>query len=130
MQRKGGVYACHETLRVAELEGVPLASFIARAIAFAIDMLLAIVSFMTLYLIVILVGIELGWINISGNVHFSFDPFHVGSSHEGSWKSIVFYVVFIALCNYVGNGATPGKRLMKIRAVVAGPRTFVSLALH
>ncbi len=109
------VYVGYETRRAAELEGVLLASFIARAIAFAIDMLLAICSFMALYLAVIIVGLKLGW--ISGNIHFSFDPFHLGSSHEDAWKSIAFYVIFIALCNYIGNGATPGKRLMKIRAV-------------
>ncbi len=100
---------------MAKLEGSPLASFVTRAVAFAVDMILAIASFVAVYAAAILVGVKLGW--IGGSIHFTFDPFHIGSSHEDSWKSVVYYVVFIALSNYIGNGATLGKRLMKIRAV-------------
>ena len=100
---------------MAELEGVPLASFSTRAIAFGIDMLLAIASFVVIYLTAVFLCIKLGW--ISGDVHIVFDPFHIGGSHEDAWKSVIYYLVFIALSNYIGNGATLGKRWMKIRAV-------------
>ena len=100
---------------MAELEGVPLASFTRRAIAFGIDMLLAIASYIGIYLTAVLVSIKLGW--VSGDVHIVFDPFHIGGSHEDAWKSFIYYLIFIALSNYIGNGATLGKRWMKIRAV-------------
>jgi len=52
----------------------------------------------------------LGWIH--DNLHIEFDPFH----HE-QWQSVVYFVLFIAASNYIGNGATIGKKVMKIRAV-------------
>lgn len=62
MARKSAVYIGNESARMAELEGVPLASFKARA-------------------------------------------------------ALIYFVLFIAASNYIGNGATIGKKIMKIRAV-------------
>jgi uncharacterized RDD family membrane protein YckC len=95
---------------MAELEGVPLASFPARAVAFAIDMAIAAVSFVGVGMAGALVAVKLGWIH--DNVLISFDPFH----HE-HWQSVIYFVVFIAASNYIGNGATIGKKAMKIRAL-------------
>jgi uncharacterized RDD family membrane protein YckC len=93
-----------------ELEGLPLASFAARAAAFALDMAIAAGSYIVPALIAAVVGIKMGWIH--DHVHITFDPFH----HE-HWESVVWVAVFISASNYVGNGATLGKRLLRIRAV-------------
>ena len=115
--REQRVYVGYETARMAELDGTPLASFSSRAVAFAIDMALSIVSFVVIALAVGLAAYKLGW--HGGKVHFVFDPFHIGKSHEdaSSWVSLVYYIAFVALSNYLGGGATIGKRAMKIRAV-------------
>lgn len=110
MSRSPAVYAGHESARMAELEGLPLASFQARAAAFAIDMILAALTFTIPAMLGAAVAIKMGWLH--DNVHIDFDPFH----HE-HWPSVIWFVVFIAASNYFGNGATIGKRVMKIRAV-------------
>jgi uncharacterized RDD family membrane protein YckC len=95
---------------MSELEGVPLASFRSRAVAFLIDFAIAALSFVVLGMAGAIAAIKLKW--RSADVHIDFDPFH----HE-HWESVVYFVVFIAASNYIGNGATLGKRIMKIRAV-------------
>jgi uncharacterized RDD family membrane protein YckC len=110
MATKPAVYVGHESARMAELEGVPLASFKARAAAFMIDFAIAAISFVALGMAGALAAIKLGWIR--DDVHIQFDPFH----HE-HWQSLIYFVLFIAASNYIGNGATVGKKIMKIRAV-------------
>jgi uncharacterized RDD family membrane protein YckC len=110
MARKLAVYNGHESARMAALDGAPLASFGARAAAFAIDFGIAAVSFVAVGMGGAAAAIKLGWLH--DNYHFEFDPFH----HE-HWGSFVYFVLFIAASNYIGNGATIGKRIMKIRAV-------------
>jgi uncharacterized RDD family membrane protein YckC len=110
MARKLAVYVGHESARMAELEGVPLASFTSRAIAFAIDFAIAAASFVPLGMGAAIAAIHMGWIH--GNVHIDFDPFH----HE-HWASLIYFVIFIGVSNYIGNGATIGKKIMGIRAV-------------
>ena len=110
MTRRLAVYQGHESARMAELEGTPLASFPQRAIAFTIDCFLAAPTFVPLGMLVAIAAIKLGWIHDHANV--TFDPFH----HE-AWQSSIYFVLFIAASNYIGNGATIGKRIMKIRVV-------------
>ena len=110
MERKPAVYLGHESARIAELEGVPLASFATRAMAFAMDMAIAALSFVIVGMTGAAAFIKLGWLH--DNVHVDFDPFH----HE-HWQSVVYFVLFIAASHYLGNGATIGKKIMKIRAV-------------
>ncbi len=95
---------------MAELEGTPLASFAARALAFAIDFFIAALTFIAFGIAGALLAHYLGWAH--GNFHVEFDPFH----HE-QWQSVIYFVLFIAASNYLGNGATLGKRAVKIRAV-------------
>ena len=73
MSRKPGIYIGHESARMAELEGAPLASFTARAIAFMIDFAMAAVSFVALGMAGALAVIKLGWRR--GDVHVEFAPF-------------------------------------------------------
>jgi len=95
---------------MAELEGLPLASFWSRFAAFMIDFTLAALTFAAAGMCGAVLLIKLGW--LQDNIHLDFDPFH----HE-HWESLVYFVLFIGVSNYIGNGATIGKRIMKIRAV-------------
>jgi len=110
MKRKPSVYKGHESARMAELEGVPLASFTSRAIAFLIDFAIAALIFVAAGVAGAVAFIKLGWLH--DGVHIEFNPFE----HE-RWQSVLYFVIFVAASNYLGNGATIGKRIMKIRAV-------------
>jgi uncharacterized RDD family membrane protein YckC len=110
MRRTLALYHGHESARMAELEGQPLASFLARAVAFFIDMVIASMSFVVPAILGAMVAVKMGW--VQHNVHITFDPFH----HE-HWESLIWYVVFIGASNYIGNGATIGKKILRIRAV-------------
>lgn len=103
------LYDPHETDRMRELEGAPLASFTARAAAFAIDMLVC----FTLFDVVLIGGDALlqraGLITHTENVVVQFNLEH--------WYSLVFIVVYFGLLNYWTNGRTLGKWLLRIRAV-------------
>jgi uncharacterized RDD family membrane protein YckC len=110
MRRSITVYRGHESARMLELEGAPLASFLARAAAFALDMFIAGICFVIPQMAAAVVAIKMGWVH--HDVHIKFDPLH----HE-HWESLVWMVVFIGVSNYIGNGATIGKKLLRIRAV-------------
>jgi uncharacterized RDD family membrane protein YckC len=103
-------YVFHESARMAELEGLPLASFWSRLAAFMIDFTLAALTFAAAGMGGAVLLIKLGL--LQDNIHLDFDPFH----HE-HWESLIYFVLFIGVSNYIGNGATIGKRIMKIRAV-------------
>ena len=110
MARVPALYKGHESARMLELEGVPLASFQRRAFAFFIDMAIAAVVYLACALPVVVVAIKKGWLH--DNFRITFDPFH----HE-EWPSVLWFVVFIGASNYIGNGATIGKKALRIRAV-------------
>jgi uncharacterized RDD family membrane protein YckC len=100
-----GVYRAHETARMQELEGSELASFGRRAAAFAIDFTIAGISFTALAFPATLLAVRRGWVH--ENIHLHFD-YH-------SWYSIVWSVLYFTLFGYLGNGKTPGKRLLGLR---------------
>lgn len=108
--KRSAVYRGHETDRMTELEGTPLAGFWSRYLAFGIDFAIVALTYVPAGMGAALLGIKLGWVH--QDVHIDFDPFH----HE-HWQSLVYLVVFLGLSNYIGNGATIGKKIMKIRAV-------------
>lgn len=110
MARALAQYHGHESVRMEQLEGRPLASFTARAVAFFIDIAIAAVSFMVAALAGVTIAVRKGWIR--HDVHIKFAPFH----HE-EWPSLMWFVVFISASNYIGNGATIGKKLLRVRAV-------------
>jgi uncharacterized RDD family membrane protein YckC len=97
----------HETARMHALDGVPLASFTSRAVAFVLDFLICFALFLAIIIPGGSLALRHGW--ITGDVHLEFNFHH--------WYSLILLVVYFSLSNYVGNGRTIGKRMMRIRAV-------------
>jgi uncharacterized RDD family membrane protein YckC len=102
-------YNAHETERMHQVHGAPLASFKARAIAFVIDFFAAFVLFVTVFILGARLASSLGLLKIETNVNLEFDLHH--------WYSILFVVLYFGLSTYLGNGKTPGKWLVGIRVV-------------
>ena len=90
-----------------ELDGVELASFGARACAFAIDFVIAGALFMVASFALGVIAKRLG---MKGDVKLELNFFE-------NWYSLVYLVLFFGLSCYIGNGKTLGKRLMHIRVV-------------
>ncbi len=110
----GTSYQAHETDRMRELDGVELAPFRNRALAFAVDLGLGAVLFISLFALVLLIA--------SGHVTLRWGPpgAREGTLHLNffkNWFSIVWWVFYFGLATYVGNGRTLGKWLMRIRVV-------------
>ena len=108
------LYRAHETDRMAELDGVELADFRQRALAFAID---AVLSFVAMLLALILAG--LAWWAIA--THGAFGRYNVQVNYESWVEQLVTetmtLVLYWGLFTYFWNGRTPGKRIMRIRVV-------------
>ena len=102
-------YEAHQTARMQELEGLELASFGQRAIAFAIDFMLAGAVFLA-GMFALIKLLPMSWLEGRGDIHLELDFLH-------NWYSIVYLVAFFGLSQYFGNGRTIGKRIMKIRVV-------------
>jgi len=102
-------YNAHETERMHQVHGAPLASFKARAIAFILDFLAAFVLFVAVFILSARLASRLGLLKIETNVNLKFDLHH--------WYSILFVVLYFGLFTYFGNGKTPGKWLLGIRVV-------------
>jgi uncharacterized RDD family membrane protein YckC len=94
-----------------ELNGVELASFASRAVAFAIDFVIAGVLFLVLlFTIATLLNrfTSLGQNNQHIKIELNFFE---------NWYSVVYLVVFFGLSIYFGDGRTLGKRVMGVRVV-------------
>jgi uncharacterized RDD family membrane protein YckC len=102
-------YNAHETERMNQVHGAPLASFKARAIAFVIDFFIAFVLFVAVFILGARLTSSLGLLKIETSVNLEFDLHH--------WYSILFVVLYFGLSTYLGNGKTPGKWLVGIRVV-------------
>jgi uncharacterized RDD family membrane protein YckC len=101
-------FDAHETARLKQLEGLPLASFGSRAAAFVVDFVLAAVIFMAVGVPATILLQRAGWIAESDiMLHFDFK----------SWYSVVAVIVYFGLSTYFGRGKTPGKALLRIRVV-------------
>jgi uncharacterized RDD family membrane protein YckC len=96
----------HETARLRELDGVKLASFARRSIAFLIDLIISV-----LFSSVILLGYEYvtGKFNTNNDIKIDFN--------FENWYSLIATVVYFGFSTYFGNGKTLGKKLLKIRVV-------------
>jgi len=102
------VFHPHGAEKAASLSGMPLASFKRRALAFILD--LGVVLFLFLVWNVPEIIHQFRTNKESQPVAIPFDPFH-------SFGGLVALVAYFGLVTYLGNGATPGKRFMKIRVV-------------
>jgi len=99
-------YNAHETARMMELDGASLAPFVRRAVAFLIDLMLAVLlSSIILY----------AYLYVSGKYNAS-DEIKIDFNFE-NWYSITATLLYFGLATYFGNGKTLGKKLLKIRVV-------------
>jgi uncharacterized RDD family membrane protein YckC len=90
-----------------QLHGARLATFKARAGAFAVDFLLVIL----LFLIFGILGSRAA--SHSGLVEGKFDL----QFNLSNWYTLVVFVAYYALATYLGNGRSIGKWLFRIRVV-------------
>jgi uncharacterized RDD family membrane protein YckC len=93
----------HETDRMHALEGLPLATLWQRVLGFLIDLFLALLLWIPL---------EYSWRRYllhEININLTWDFHEVGN--------VVTMLLYWAACNYLGNGQTPGKWLVRTRAV-------------
>jgi uncharacterized RDD family membrane protein YckC len=102
-------YNAHETERMHQVHGAPLASFKARAAAFVIDFFAAFVLFTAIFILGVRLLSSLGLLKVETDINLEFDLHH--------WYSLVFVVLYFGLSTYLGNGKTPGKWLLGIRVV-------------
>lgn len=96
-------FHAHESPRLQELEGLPLAAFWQRLVGYVIDVLIAVVLW---------APVEILWrvkVLHQQQVHIVWD------FHEA--VNLIFLLLYFGLANYIGNGRTPGKRAARTRAV-------------
>jgi uncharacterized RDD family membrane protein YckC len=103
---KNITFDAHETQRLMELEGKPLAPFFRRAVAFAIDLLMAVIISMILFV---------GYNMLNGEF-FRGKDLKVDFNFE-NWYSISASLLYFGIATYVSNGQPIGKKLMRIRVV-------------
>jgi uncharacterized RDD family membrane protein YckC len=103
-------FQAHETHRMDELDGVPLATFWQRVLGFELDTLLAVIVWVPL------IFCWHRYVLHQINVHDIRWDFH-------EKDNIVVMLLYWGLANYFGNGQTPGKWIARTRAVsLTGPR--------
>jgi uncharacterized RDD family membrane protein YckC len=104
-------YKGHETARMLALEGLPLASFRSRLMAYGVDFLLVAALFTLVALPTIYLWRARHPSNLpkDKNIHLVVD-FH-------NIYSLVLIILYFGLSLYWGKGRTLGKRLFKIRVV-------------
>jgi len=94
----------HETARLKELDGVKLASFTRRYIAYLIDLLISVLlSAILLFAYTYITG----KFNTRNDIKIEFN--------FENWYSLIATIIYFGLSTYFGNGKTLGKKLLKIR---------------
>ena len=96
-------FHAHETLSSRELEGLPLATFWQRLVGYVIDVLLAMLLWAPSEILWRLFVLQEQRVEIHWDFH------EIGN--------LIFLVLYFGVCNYVGNGQTPGKWAARTRAV-------------
>jgi uncharacterized RDD family membrane protein YckC len=96
-------FHAHESARVDELDGLPLAAFWQRVLGYAIDLFLAVLVWFPL---------EFAWRRY---VLHEVDIALKWDFHEAG--NLVVMLLYYGLANYLGNGQTPGKWFARTRAV-------------
>ena len=101
-------YNAHETTRMIEVHGSPLASFWDRGLAFLLDLV-----FMSVLFAVVGSFVEpllRNWEILSSEEELTL-------ALNLNWYSIAWSVLYFGLATWIGNGQTPGKALLGIRTV-------------
>ncbi len=111
LDRKPRLYNARETERMRELNGLELASFTSRAVAFFIDFAIA----GALFLAILITAAKL--LNKFTSLGASNRHINIELNFFENWYSILYLVLFFGLSVYLGNGRTIGKRVMGIRVV-------------
>lgn len=96
-------FHAHESPRLLELDGLPLATFGQRLLGYVIDLILA---------ILIWAPLEIGWrwfVLHERDLHVAWDFHEVGN--------VIVLVLYYGISNYLGNGQTPGKWIARTRAL-------------
>jgi uncharacterized RDD family membrane protein YckC len=88
------------------LEGVELASFLLRACALTIDLILALIVLFILLATIVIPASQRAGVK---NLNLEFGP--------ETWYAVIYLALFFGLTLYFGKGRTLGKRLMGIRVV-------------
>jgi len=96
-------FSAHETERLRELNGLPLATFGQRLLGYVVDLIIAVVLW---------APAEVCWrvfVLREKDVHVAWDFHEMGN--------VIVLVAYLGLANYFGNGQTPGKWVARTRAV-------------
>ena len=105
---KPAFYNPHETERMKQIEGLPLASFKSRLFAIALDLMIVAVIFISLSVFGIPILQKIGWVS-EEDIKLNFDI--------KNWYILVYIVLYFGIFNYLWNGQTLGKRIFRIRVV-------------
>jgi uncharacterized RDD family membrane protein YckC len=108
-------FSARETAWLQELDGLELADFWQRALAFAIDLVLAVV-FMLAVLLVIAYGVT-AWHGLHGNHQRYNMVLHRENETDKLVIELLVLVLYSGLFTWLGKGRSPGKRLLRIRVV-------------
>jgi uncharacterized RDD family membrane protein YckC len=102
-------FTSHATHRMLELEGLKLAPFGRRLLAFGFDFFFTAALFTCL---------AIGGAKLAAMAHLLRDGAKVDLQFDfHHWYSLLSLVVYFGLATYLGNGQTLGKRLARIRVV-------------
>jgi uncharacterized RDD family membrane protein YckC len=112
ISKKVSTYDAHNSDRILQLQGARLASFTARAAAFGVDFVVAVVVLtVVLYALASIPGT--GVVSHSGMVE---GKLRLQFNFSNVYKLLVF-VAYYTVATYLGNGRTCGKWLLRIRVV-------------
>jgi uncharacterized RDD family membrane protein YckC len=109
-------YDSHQSKRMEEVHGAPLASFRRRAAAFVLDILIMSLLFMVLVGSLMLLLLKVGWVQPTDKFAFALN-INPHSVAWVNWYSVAWAVLYFGLATYFGRGRTPGKALLGIRVV-------------
>lgn len=108
-------FRAHETAWLMELDGIELADFWQRALAFMIDILIALC---VLLFVLAVIGYGI-WIWRSHHGHL--ERFEINIRGETLWEKLLTEtlvpVTYFGFTTFYGEGRSPGKRLLRIRVV-------------
>ncbi len=102
-QTDRNTFNAHESPRMQQLQGLPLATFWQRLLGYGIDLIIA---------VLIWAPLEGGWRVLVLHEH---DPHIRWDFHE--FGNIIVLVLYYGIGNFIGNGQTPGKWIARTRAV-------------